>query len=64
MGEKITQASSGVEGECLGYVFDTTSNTGWMVVGDRTGMSITSSTNAYVNAWTTGIITGRHLELH
>lgn len=58
-GEKITQAGSGVEGECFGYVFDTVSNTGWMVVGDRTGCGITASTNAYTNAWTSsGVITG------
>lgn len=36
-GEVVTQTTSGATGELIGYVFDTTSNTGWMVIGIQTG---------------------------
>lgn len=54
-GEKVTQATSGVEGECLGYVFDTVSSTGWLTILDRTGYNTTT----YTNTWDgTHLITG------
>lgn len=52
-GEKVTQTGSGVEGEILGYAFDTGGSTGWLSIADRTGVSST-----YTNSWTTGLITG------
>ncbi len=49
-GEKITQ-TGGIEGELLGYVFDSVGGTGWMVVAPRTG---TFSTGSNITCATSG----------
>lgn len=42
-GEKITQTATSAEGELIGYVFDSTGSSGWMVVAPRVGTFNTST---------------------
>ena len=61
-GETITQATSGAEGELLGYVWDPTGLSGWMAVLPRTGTfdnthTVTGSTSSATFVPTGTIIT-------
>jgi hypothetical protein len=43
-GEVVTQTGSGATGECVGYIYSSTSTLGWMIVSPRTGLFNNSGT--------------------